>query len=205
MRLSYLMDACLHADYTHLPQGVDYAARRVGGQLQLYLEASNGSEDWCHNLDFPAAAYRREGRAVFYAHRGFLSAFSILAPVLDGLLCDQTLGAVLIVGYSHGAALGTLAHEYVWYHRPDLRSRLVGYGFGSPRVLFGTGRRELAPRWEGYTVVRNAGDIVTHLPPAFLGYYHVGELLTVGAEQGYSPTDAHRPENILRELRRAGL
>ena len=205
MRLSCLFDRCLHIPYTHITGEVSYATERVGGTLYLYLEHSNGALDWLRNLDFPSAAYRREGRAVFYAHRGFLRAHALLEPTLARIAADRTVTALTTVGYSHGAALGVLAHEYFWYHRKDLGPRLTGYGFGCPRVLFGGGRQALADRFSGFTVIRNRGDIVTHLPPAALGYYHVGNLCEIGTRGRYSPIAAHRPENIAAELARAGL
>ncbi|MBQ2719730.1 MAG: hypothetical protein IJF73_06655 [Clostridia bacterium] len=203
MRLSYLFSECLAADYVTLAGGVDYAAKRRDGVLSLFFEASDGAADWRKNLDFPAAAYRRHGRTVFSAHRGFLSAWRVAEAAVAPLLADPTLTGITLVGYSHGAAIAVLSHEYVWYHRPDLRPRLTGYGFGCPRVVFGGAARRLAERWERFTVVRNLDDLVTHLPPAVLGYRHVGRLLEVGERGRYSATDAHRPENLLAELLRA--
>lgn len=205
MRLSFLFDRCLGIPYTHAAGDVSYATERRGSTVYLYLEHSNGARDWLRNLDFPSVAYRRDGEAVFRAHRGFLRAHSILVPTLAAIASDSTISAIVTVGYSHGAALATLAHEYFWYHREDLRARLLGYGFGSPRVLFGGGRRALAERFSGFTVIRNLDDIVTHLPPAALGYYHVGRLLTIGERGRYSCVDAHREESIARELAGAGL
>lgn len=202
MRLSYLFERCLNVHYTRVADHVDYAIERVGTRLFLYLESSNGAGDWKSNLDFPAAAYRRRGQTVFSAHRGFLEAFRLLEPHLREAILDPQVHSVRVVGYSHGAALGVLAHEYIWYHRRDLRPHLLGYGFGCPRVLFGGRRASLAERWEGYTVIRNMDDLITHLPPAALGYYHVGRLLEIGERGRYSRIDAHRPENILAELRR---
>ena len=110
---------------------------------------------------------------------------------------------VSIVGYSHGGALAMLCHEYVWFHRPDLRDRITGYGFGAPRVYWGfwipTALRE---RWRDFTVVRNRGDIVTHLPPEMGGYRHVGRLWEIGKRGVYGGIAAHRPENYTRELQR---
>lgn len=205
MRLSELFYNCCHIPYVRTPEGIDYAFHREGGTLYLYLEASDGVGDWLHNLDFPAAAYRREGKVSFYAHRGFLRAFRAIEPQLSGVVADGTVAAVTTVGYSHGAAIAVLAHEYLWYHREGLRPHLSGYGFGCPRVLFGGGRRALSERFSRFSVIRNLDDIVTHLPPAALGYYHVGTLIEIGERGRYSRIDAHREESIARELARAGL
>jgi hypothetical protein len=113
---------------------------------------------------------------------------------------DPEVRAVRIVGYSHGAALAVLCHEYLWFHRPDLRQTLTGFGYGCPRVLWGIPTPALQKRWERFTVIRNREDIVTHLPPALFGYFHVGRMLEIGQKGTYSATDAHRPESILKEL-----
>ena len=202
MRLSEYFVRCLRVPYIHLENGLDYSVCQDERGVELYLEASDGCADWLHNLDFPAAASCREGRAAFYAHRGFLRAHRALVPILDELLADPTLARLTIVGYSHGAALALLAYEYVGYRRPAIT--LAGVGFGCPRVLFGFRRREMQARLAGFLRVRNIDDIVTHLPPAAFGYYHVGEEITVGSRGRYSATDAHRPENILHELVAAG-
>ena len=96
-----------------------------------------------------------------------------------------------------------LCHEYVWFRRPDLRETLEGYGFGCPRVFWGLRTWELMRRWERFRVIRNVDDIVTHLPPVWLGYSHVGSLLEIGERGKYTAIDAHRPQNILAELKAA--
>ena len=138
----------------------------------------------------------------FFCHRGFLRVFSALLPHIESAVADPTLRKILTVGYSHGAALAVLLHEYLWQTRPDLRENgLQSYGFGCPRVVWGILPPRLAVHWQTFTVIRNIEDAVTHLPPALLGYRHVGEMLTVGEAGKYSPIDAHRPGNIMAELR----
>ena len=201
MKLSTLFENCLRADYIHAGEGADYATVRRGGTLYVYLEASDGGEDWKNNLDFPTRAYCRGKECPFRAHRGFLRVWESAAKALAPALLEPTVKKIVTVGFSHGAALAVLCHEYVWYHRPDLRPVIEGYGFGCPRVLWGRLSLDLRARWARFTVIRNIDDLVTHLPPALLGYTHVGEMLEIGARGRYSRTDAHRPENILAELR----
>lgn len=202
VKLSLLFTRCLTVDYQHVANGGDYAVSRVGDRLAVFLEGSNGSTDWKNNLDFPAKPYKRMGQSTWFCHRGFLSVFRALEEYLAPLFADQTLRHVTVVGYSHGAALAVLAHEYVWYNRPDLRASLYGYGFGCPRVVWGPVSNELCARWENFTVVRCPDDAVTHLPPAILGYTHVGKMCELCEKGKYSPIDAHRQENILAELHR---
>jgi hypothetical protein len=122
-----------------------------------------------------------------------------ILPYLEGYLLDLRYRHIICVGYSHGAAIALLCHEYIWYNRKDLIRGLEGYGFGCPRVIYGHAPRE-KERWNSFFVVRNLDDIVTHLPPAILGYRHVGKMINVGKWGKYSRIDAHKSENYLREL-----
>ena len=115
---------------------------------------------------------------------------------------NKKIEGITCVGYSHGAAIAVLCYENVWFNRPDLRENIFGYGFGCPRVIWG----EIPDnRWNNFTVVRNIDDAVTHLPPAVLGYKHVGKMLEIGKKGRYTPIDAHRFENILNELEKLDI
>lgn len=199
MKMSQLFRRCVERTYVHVENAADYACDRIGGTLYVYLQASNGLTDWKNNLDFPARPYH-SGGALWFAHRGFVRVWKTVEGYIKRDLLDRTVSRIVIVGYSHGAALAVLCHEYVWFNRPDLRDTLEGYGFGCPRVLWGVRRPSLLARWENFLVVRNVNDLVTHLPPAILGYSHVGRMLEIGARGKYNAIDAHRPENILSEL-----
>ena len=203
MFLSTLFAECLSRSYLTVGHDVDYALERRGDELRLWFESSSGTEDWRKNLCFPAQPYRdMAGEATWYVHRGFLKAWKSVEELVADAISDLSLKRVTVIGYSHGAAIAVLCHEYIWYHRPDLRASLFGYGFGCPRVLWGKRNEALLFRWEHFTVIRNLDDIVTHLPPAIFGYFHVGTLLALGEKGRYSAIDAHRPESILRELLR---
>lgn len=202
MELSQLFQRCVERSYFHVENAGSYAMDRMGDTLYLYFECSDGAVDWKNNLDFPARPYRRMGRVTWFAHRGFLRVWKSVESYVKRDILDTGVKRIVTVGYSHGAALAVLCHEYVWYHRPDLRDAIEGYGFGCPRVFWGIRTKDLMRRWANFTVVRNIDDIVTHLPPAFLGYSHVGCMEEIGEKGQYSKTDAHRPESILAELKR---
>ena len=194
-----LFDSCLNADYEQTALGGSWAHSRVGDALFLWFEHSNGILDWIHNLQFAAMPYR-DMQPNWECHAGFLRVWKSLRPQILPLIRAPNVRSVTVVGYSHGAALAVLCHEAIWFERPDLREHLQGFGFGCPRVLFGCVPPELALRWDHFYVIRNLDDLVTHLPPRALGFCHVGNLITVGAPDRYSPIDAHRPESYRAEL-----
>ncbi len=197
MELGRLFERCLNAHYRQAAGGVNYAVERSGASLWLFFEHSRDPEDWANNLDFPIQPYRRMGDQRWYCHRGFLRAWKIAEDWVAGALAARSVRQVAAVGYSHGAALAVLCHEYIWYHYPALRQGLAGYGFGCPRVVWGCAPQE---RWQNFTVIRNRGDPVTHLPPSVLGYRHVGRMLTVGEKGAGLRVEAHRPEAMRAAL-----
>lgn len=191
--------SCLGAEYRTVEEEADFAVKREGIDVTIYFEKSDGKVDWKHNLTFAARPYK-DMEEPWKCHRGFLKVWKAAEPYLAPIVTDPTVESFTLVGYSHGAALALLCHEYIWFHRPDRRNRLWGYGFGCPRVIHGSTSKEMKERWNTFTVVRNAGDLVTHLPPVLFGFRHVGQTVTVGRLGRYSPIDAHRPESYLNEL-----
>ncbi len=198
--LAELFEACLSKNYTTTPIGGSWAYDRVGDALYLWFEKSNGVRDWLNNLDFAAVPYR-DMNPEWRCHAGFLRVWKSIKPHVEPLILDRSVRRICTVGYSHGAAIAVLCHEYIVYHRPALADTVIGIGYGCPRVLLGCATPALARRWESFFVVRNRDDLVTHLPPTALGFCHVGNLVEIGGNGLYSPIDAHRPEAYLAQLR----
>ena len=198
--LNRLFRECLHRSYRETDDAVSWDFFRRGNTLYLYFEPSNGTRDWINNFTFHAVPYR-EMQPEWQCHAGFLKCWKSVKPHVEALISDATLSRVIIVGYSHGGALAVLCHEFVYFHRPDLQKSIYGFGFGCPRVLYGCLPEEIAERWRQFYVIRNADDLITHLPPRVLGYCHVGNLVTIGESEDYNSIDAHRPESYLRALR----
>lgn len=196
MRLIEIFERCLHAHYRQAG-GVHFAVERAGETLWLFFEHSRDLQDWLYNLDFPVQPYRRMGDQRWYCHRGFLKAWRQVEPFVAAALAARPCRKIITAGYSHGAALAVLCHEYLWFHRPKLRPMLASYGFACPRVIWGRAPQE---RWAGFTVICNRGDPVSHLPPAALGYRHVGRRITVGEKGARLRVRSHLPEAMLASL-----
>lgn len=199
---------CYSAKYTTVENNGDYAVERDGNTLYLMFEWSDGKADWKSNFNFPATPYKDMG-VKWMCHRGFLKVWKSIKPHIEQYVLDLTVEKIIIIGYSHGAAIAALAHEYVWFNRQDLRdNNLEGYGFGSPRCYWGFKvKKKLKPRWENFYVIRNCNDIVTHVPPVFLGFRHVGNLIEIGdgtyevRKCKLKCLDAHRFENYQHSLK----
>lgn len=197
-----LFEECLTKTYIEVQNGGSWAYDRVGNSLYLWFEKSNGTVDWLNNIDFAATPYH-DMSPPWLCHAGFLRVWQSIRPHVTPLILDPTVRHICTVGYSHGAAIATLCHEFIWYHRPDLRESICGYGYGAPRVLYTCVPPSVAIRWQSFFLIRNRGDLVTHLPPRAAGYCHAGNMIEIGALYRYSAIDAHRPENYVTELRAA--
>lgn len=180
------------------------------GGLYMYFEESNGLIDWKNNFDFPAKPYRDMG-IKWKAHKGFVKVWKEIEPYLEEVINNPKVRYVVISGYSHGAAIAALAHEYVWFHRPDLRDDMTTYAFEPPRVFWGWRiPKELKERWRNYKVYRNGQDIVTHVPPTCFGYRHVGQMVKLNKDRKtivdrtyvLKCVDEHNSPNVIAALER---
>ena len=185
--------------YIHCESGGDYYTERNGGTLKIFFEWSDGREDWKSNFRFFAVPWKpyKNMKNLWFAHRGFLNVWKAIEPHIAGEISAADVRKIEIVGYSHGAALAVLCHEYCAYNRPDVE--LCGVGFGAPRVFWGIVPPAAKERLAGFQIVRNGADIVTHLPPAVFGFRHVGELVKIGTDK--RPIKAHYPEEYLANLK----
>lgn len=198
-----LFNKVLSAKYIHTAQGVDYAIERDGKTLYVLFECSDGEEDWKSNFDFIAKPYK-EMPKIWYCHRGFSKAYKSVRDDIIAYIKDYALNCkiknIVCAGYSHGAALALLCTEDLKYFFGDLYG-VQGVGFGTPRVIWGIVPKEVKKRLNGFIAVRNIDDIVTHVPPKFLGFRDMGKIINIGADGKYNRIDAHRPESYKEELK----
>jgi len=138
---------------------------------------------------FKASVY--EGRI----HKGFAEAYkSIEIQVLKAVKSRKIDGLPLyITGHSLGAAVATVATQYL-ERDEDLRNQIAAcYTFGSPRV----GNREFDRDLKSaiYRVV-NTTDIVTVVPLLAMGYLHIGDIRFLESR----PAEFRRGIPIMRRI-----
>lgn len=177
-----LFSGCRYADYIHTENDGDFAIERKGKNICFFFQKSNSKIDWKNNFDFPTKPYKDMG-IKWYCHRGFLRVWKSIEPYIAEIIEDHSIENVYIVGYSHGGPLATLCHEYVWFHRPDIRENIHSFAFGSPRCYWGPMKPELKERWKNLQIIRNGRDIVTHLPPALFGFRHVNKVTNLARQR----------------------
>ena len=205
--LKDLFVTCNSIEYIHIDeQSADYAYRIIDGTLYLYFQPSSGKTDWKNNFFFFATPYKEMGTR-WYAHRGFLRVWKVIEPHVKELFdqyYQKEFDHIVIVGYSHGGAIATLAHEWVWFNYPEIRDKMVGYGFGAPRVYFywfAHMRKDLKERWETFYPVRNSTDLVTHVPFNFMFFRHVNKVLKMNTALTM-PIKSHYPGNYEASLQK---
>lgn len=203
-----LFNECLALDhlYINTNEAGSYYFTIDGDTLKIFFQKSASWADWFANFNFPKQAYK-DTKLPWKVHRGFLRVFKSIEPYIKSAIMCEYISKIQIVGYSHGAALAMLCHEYCIYNRPDCE--VTGYGFGCPRVLYGKYPDELLKRWENFTVIRNYDDIVTKVPPKLFGYRHVGQIVDLTPKGYYIKSEkkfiekfiaGHYDTNIIKQL-----
>lgn len=226
--LSKLFHMCAYDEvkYVQVGDSVNYAFLEQGKTLYIFFQGSNSISDWVRNFWFFKKPYK-DMEIPYKVHAGFLSAWKTVEDIIIKKITevsspnirrtwysdvdfvdnpDYRFDQIITVGYSHGGALSGFCHECVWYHRPDIRHNMAGYGFESPRFYHGFRvNQKLKERWEKYTVIRNYKDIVTHCPPSLFCFCHVGNLIKLKPADSKSYklpkcVSSHFPENVYSSL-----
>ena len=112
-------------------------------------------------------------------HTGFINAYK--APgVRDALhaFMDDGVCRVTVTGHSLGAALAVLCAVDLQYNFPEKDYEV--FLFGCPRVGNRAFQKSYNKRVFKTMRVENGNDIVTKVPPAILGYRHVGIRIHTG-------------------------
>jgi hypothetical protein len=179
MTINQALSKAVHSGDKQTTAGVEtqYAVTVKEGYVWLSIQGSIQKEDWQSNFDFLAVPYRHQP-VLWLAHRGFVKRWKqareqIVAEVTSAI--DSSKLPLNITGYSHGAAIATMAHEDFVFMGYDPHTVV----FGSPRVLW-LPSKKIRERFTNLTRVANRGDLVTMVPFWLLGFRHVGKLVKLG-------------------------
>lgn len=169
--LKELFENCAwNIEYQTAGNDVNYAFVEENEKLYIYFQGSSSTTDWIRNFLFAKKVYK-----MFRVHRGFYEAYSEVRSIILDKCYSKQYKRIIIVGYSHGGALTQIAFEDVKYHFPNIE--VIGYAFESPRCL--KVAKKYRYLWNGLFVIRNGGDLITHLPPVIFGYQHQGKMIKV--------------------------
>ena len=181
--------------------GVEYTVHRNSEDtLTIVFRGTDSMGDWRGNFMFARKAipYGNTASPV-RVHRGFLNAYKsprVRQRILP--LIGHHTKKVRIAGHSRGAALAALCALDIQYHYPHCCLQVLL--FGCPRV----GNKAFAKSYDRRVFqtfnVQNGGDPVPHLPPALLGYRHVGVRLRVGKHPWLLSALDHYPRRYYASL-----
>jgi predicted lipase len=204
-KLSEMFSAVQSQQWVTAGNDVQYAFVQNGDSIIIYFQGSSSKIDWIRNFMFAKRPYK-DMEIPYKVHRGFLQAWKEVEDIIKDKISDSRIKSILVIGYSHGAALAALCHECCWFNRPDIRDSIIGIGFEAPRIYAGFKvKKELLDRWRNFYVIRNDTDIVTHCPPSIFGYSHVGNLLHIGVGEKYGPITSHYPYIVYKSLTKLSI
>lgn len=156
---------------------VSYHVRVKGDTLIIAFRGSDSKKDWSFNLDFfkKVIPYGNKCSGI-RVHSGFISAYK--SENVRGIIrsfVSNKIKKIRLTGHSYGAALAILCAIDLQYSFSDRDYEVVV--FGCPRVGNSAFRNSYNKRIFKTLRVENAGDIITKLPFAFMGFRHVGARL----------------------------
>lgn len=175
--------------------GADYFVRESEDELLIFFWGTNTHEERRSYINLRSADFRG-----IRAHSGWLSYYLTVREYVFPLVQQafQDSKRIHITGYSMGAAFATYLTYEAFLDIPNATVQLETWG--SPRVV--RGRVPDFDKWSN--AVRHVLwlDFVTLLPPAILGYRHIG---TRNVETGTINPFFNHPENGMMASRALNL
>jgi len=180
--------ACTSAKAKTAGKNTQYEITETDDTVYLAIQGSCDLDDWKFNFSFwlrPSMAVWKKPyrymRTLWFAHWGFVTAWKLAREQIMAELEPVIRGSgkrLVILGYSHGAALAVVAHEDFKFNGYEPKT----HAFGCPRVLWMPSKK-IRERFEGVTLYQSRGDLVTHVPFVIMGFRHVGKVLKFGPKR----------------------
>lgn len=185
-------------DWQVAGKDTDYKFVEQNDTLYIFFKGSDSDYDWKTNFTFTQKVYKQ-----FRVHKGFYKEYTDVRNIVLDKCYSKDYKRIIVVGYSLGGAICTLAIEDINYHFPN--KEIVGYAFESPRVI--KCKKKYKYLWDNLTIIRCNQDIVTHLPPKLFGYSDVGHMLKIKGDtklvKGWwipKCIKSHYPQVVLQAL-----
>jgi predicted lipase len=157
-------------------------------RIVIVFQGSHSAVDWKLNFTFITAAYK-EMKDKFYFHKGFKEGYHSVNDNIKNLIKKyielNPTYKIYITGFSLGGAYAQLCAEDIWYSFPELRDKLCGDVFGSPKFLFFWNSKKFAERIQFLNLYRNGSDIVPSTPPICFGFVRIKKLIQIGEKWNF--------------------
>lgn len=112
------------------------------------------------------------------AHRGYIEKYMSVRGYILQELAESNPKEVVLVGYSAGGSIASLAFMDLKHLYPD--TPVNGITFGMVRVFNKEGALWYRSFRDNFIRVVNGRDFIPNLPPALFGYRHIGRLVRIG-------------------------
>lgn len=168
--------------------------------IQIAFQESNGNFDWFINFMF--FGWRRvrpyKNMPILYkTHGGFTASYKSIQDELmkkiEEICKDNEVDSIEIFGWSYGGAMTQLCLEDLTYHFIEQREHadwfkngipiITGMTIGAPRVFYKTTMtswKRIQTRLSRLIMIANVDDIITLVPPTFVGSKHILPCYGVG-------------------------
>ena len=166
--VDFVYNATLHNGWSDL-QG--FVGRVLPGEIWVVFRGSSSVRNWIHDLEVTKVDYETFPECGCSVHRGFyhsvLGVREAAMSAVARLVADYPDNRIFVTGHSYGAACGQLfAMELARVGIPtDV------YTYGSPRVgdsIYSSFMTLVLSHFR----VTHARDIVPHVPPTEMGFFH---------------------------------
>lgn len=193
-----LFAKCLKGPWTKSGDDVRYRLEKDNNTLTLVFPGTWNDYGWQRDFQFAVVLYKGM-KIPFLVHKGFASMWHSIRDEIMGRIQDEVNNGakrLIVLGYSQGGALATLAHEDAGFRFNGLD--VSTFSFASPRVLCFP-PKEIRERFATLTRFAVWGDPVPMAPPPIMGYTHVGSGIMIGPFSLFWPWN-HKPEFYERGL-----
>ncbi len=163
-----------------------YKMAMDSGVLYIAFQGSISKKDWLQNFRAWVRPYKHQPFS-WFAHSGFVRKWKSIEEDILGKVREDKPRDIHLLGHSQGGAIAILAHEDICFNFLEYRFLLKTTTYGSPRVISAWNWDKLEPRFSRVIRVAANWDIVPHLPPAVLGFRHMGN--EERFNPGYAPWD----------------
>ncbi len=180
----------------------EYAVNIKNNIITIVFKGTDTKSEWLSNLMFckKQIPYGNVNPKI-RVHSGFIDTYKNknVREKIHSLI-PQKPCKIFITGHSRGAALAILCAVDLQYNFPD--KDIEVYLFGSPRVGNSAFCKSYNKRVFKTLRIENGNDIITKIPPALLGFRHVGTRVGVGTTRLplLFSAKAHFPHRYLKGI-----
>lgn len=161
--------------------GIEYLfAKDENNTFFLSFAGTNEIKDILIDLDFWQKTIPYDNtQTKIRIHKGFYKSYLSVRIKILSFLIQNKVKKICITGHSYGAALALLAAVDIQYNLPNVKIEHV-VTFGCPRIGNQAFVDSFNKRVPNTYRIENGNDLVTKIPPVFMGYQHVGQMHHIG-------------------------